>query len=188
MPLPEKVIEQLGREPTSTQGWAVGALLFSGGLLFLALLIYAGLSFGYEPYLQSRLTSEQNQMNALSQSIPASQQTQLIDYYSQIANLQSLLQTHVSAPEFFSWLEKNTEANVYYQSFTLTSGDQIALTGVGSTEADVNQQIAIFENSPEVSSVSVSNVSAPELLQSGWNFSLTLIMDPSTLSGVAPNQ
>ncbi|HEY5220915.1 MAG TPA: hypothetical protein VIJ29_02080 [Candidatus Paceibacterota bacterium] len=190
MPLPEKVIEQLGREPTGTQGWALGALFFSGGLLFLALLVYAGLSFGYEPYLQSQLTSEQNQMNALDQSIPASQQSQLIDYYSQIANLQSLLQSHVNAIQFFSWLEKNTEANIYYQSFSLTSRDQVSISAAGSTEADVNQQIAIFENAPEVSSVTVSNVSASPLLGGGggWTFSITLVMNSSVLSASASSQ
>jgi hypothetical protein len=182
MPLPEKVIEQLGREPTGTQGWAVGALLFSGGLFFLALLIYAGLAFGYEPYLQSQLQSEQNQMNALSQSIPGSDQAQLIDYYSQIANLQSLLQDHVDEVAFFSWLEKDTEANIYYQSFALTGGDRVSLAGMGLTEADVNQQIAIFENAPEVSAVTVSNVTAPETPGSGWGFSITLTIEPSALS------
>ena len=61
-------------------------------------------------------------------------------------------------PQFFSWLEKNTEANVYYQSFALASGHQVTLGGIAATEADVNQQVAIFENAPEVSSVTISNV------------------------------
>ena len=188
MPLPEKVIEKLGREPTGTQGWALGALFFAGGLLFLAIIVYVGLSFGYAPYLQSQLTTEQDQMNALDKSIPATQQAQLVDYYSQIVNLQSLLQSHVSMPEFFSWLEKNTEANVYYQSFALTAGDQVALGGIGATEADVNQQIAIFENAPEVSSVTVSNVNAPQVGGGGWSFAVILVMHPSVFSASAPTQ
>jgi hypothetical protein len=179
MPLPEKVIEQLGREPTGTQGWAFGALMFSGGLLFLAIIIYVGLSFGYEPYLKSQLTTEQNQMNALDQSVPATKQAQLVDYYSQIVNLQSLLQNHVSMPKFFSWLEKNTEANVYFQSFSLAAGHQVNLGGIAATEADVNQQVAIFENAPEVSSLTISNVAAPSLAGGGWTFNAVLVMQPS---------
>lgn len=183
MPLPEKVIEQLGREPESgTPGFAMGALLFSGGLLVLAILVYCGLAFGYEPYLQSQLTASQNQVNALNQSISAADQSQLIGFYSQIANLQTLLENHVLPLQLFTWLGQNTEANVYYQSFALSQGDQVTLTGVGATEADVNQQIAIFENSPEVSSVSVTNVSAPLLLQSGWSFDVTLVMNPAIFS------
>ena len=180
MPLPEKVIEQLGREPsTGTQGWAVGALLFSGGMLFLTLVIYFGLTLGYEPYLQSQLSSTTDKVNALDQSISTGDQAQLINFYSQIANLQALLKSHTLSSQLFSWLEANTEANVYYQSFALSSGDQVTLLGAASSEADINQQIAIFENSPQVSSVSVSNVSAPQLLGGGWTFNATLVMNPS---------
>jgi hypothetical protein len=182
MPLPEKVIEQLGRETPKTQGWALDALFFSGGILFLTVAVYFGLTVGYEPYLQSQLASAKNQVNTLGNSVSASDQSQLINFYSQIANLQTLLQRHTFSSQFFSWLEQNTEANVYYRSLALTEGDQIALSGAASTEADVNQQIAIFENSPEVSSVTVSNVTAPQLLGGGWTFNATLIMNSSVFS------
>lgn len=167
MPLPEKVIEQLGQESPKTQGWALGVLFFSGGILFLTVAVYFGLTLGYQPYLQSQLTSVKNQVNTLGKSVSASDQSQLIDFYSQIANLQTLLQRHTRSSQFFSWLEQNAEANVYYRSLALTQGNQIALSGVATSEADVNQQVAIFENSPEVSSVTVSNVTAPSLLGNG---------------------
>ena len=188
MPLPEKVIEQLGQETPTTQGWALGALFFSGGILFLTVAIYLGLTFGYEPYLQSQLASVQNQVNTLGNSVSASDQSQLIDFYSQIANLQTLLQQHTLSSQFFSWLEQITEANVYYRSLALTRGNQIALLGAASTEADINQQVAIFENSPEVSSVTVSNVTAPSLLGGGWTFSATLIMNRSVFSASSQSQ
>lgn len=188
MPLPEKVIEQLGQESPKTQGWAFGALFFSSGILFLTVAVYFGLTFGYEPYLQSQLASVKNQVNTLGNSVSANDQSQLIDFYSQIANLQTLLQRHTFSSQFFSWLEQNTEANVYYRSLAMTQGGQIALSGVAPTEADINQQVAIFENSPEVSSVAVSNVIAPSLLGSEWTFSVTLIMNPSVFLASSQSQ
>jgi hypothetical protein len=182
MPLPEKVIEQLGQEPSGTQGWATGAIFFSFGILFLSVAIYFGLTLGYAPYLQGQLKDTQGQVTTLNNSVSASQQSQLIDFYSQIANLQTLLQNHVLASHFFTWLEQNTEANVYYQSLNLTQGTQVTLSGVAKTEADINQQIAVFENSSDVSSVSVSNVTAPQLLGPGWTFNATLVMSPSVFS------
>jgi hypothetical protein len=179
MALPEKVIEQIGREPSETQGWGLGALLLSGGIFFLTLVIYVGLVFGYEPYLQSQLTSEKNQVNQLQNSISPSDQTQLIDFYSQIANLQSLLQNHALSSQLFTWLEKNTEANISYQSFSLTQGGHVSLTATAATEADANQQIAIFEASPQVSAVSISGINAPSISGGGWSFGATLTMDPS---------
>jgi hypothetical protein len=138
--------------------------------------------------LQSQLTSVKSQVDTLGNSISPSDQSQLIDFYSQIANLQTLLQKHTFSSQFFSWLEQNTEANIYYRSLALTQGSQIALSGGASSEADVNQQVAIFENSPEVSSVTVSNVTAPSLLGSGWTFSVTLIMNPSVFLASTKSQ
>jgi hypothetical protein len=179
MPLPEQVIERLGREPSQTQGWALSALFFSGGILFFTIAIYLGLTFGYEPYLQSQLTNTQNQVSALNQSVSASDQSHLIDYYSQIANLKTLLRSHVFSSQFFSWLEQNTEAHVYYQSLSMASGNQVTFSGTAQTEADINQQVAIFENSPGVSSVVVTNVRAPQLLENGWSFSAIVTMNQS---------
>jgi hypothetical protein len=59
---------------------------------------------------------------------------------------------------------------------------------VAASEADVNQQVAIFENSPEVSSVTVPNVTAPQLLGNGWTFSVTLIMNPSVFEASSQSQ
>jgi hypothetical protein len=98
------------------------------------------------------------------------------------------LQQHTLSSQFFSWLEQNTEANIYYRSLALTQGDQVALSGTAASEADVNQQVAIFENSPEVSSVTVSDVTAPSLLGGGWIFSVTLIMNPSVFSASSQSQ
>ncbi len=147
MALPQQVIEQFGREPAETQGWAFGLIFFSGGILFLIVMIYLGMTLGYEPYLQSQISKSQNQISNLNQSISVSDQSNLIHFYSQISNLKSLLQKHVLSSQLFDWLEKNTEANIYYQSFTMTSGYKVNITGYATTEADINQQVAIFDNS-----------------------------------------
>lgn len=195
MPLPEKVIEQLGRDPDKSPGWALGALLFSGGILFLAVIIYAGLTYGYEPYLNNQLTATQAKVSALTSQISPADQTQLIDFYSQIQNLQTLLQNHVLSTQFFTWLENNTEANVYYQSLSFSNENSVTLMAVAKTEADANQQIAIFENSPdEVTSVSVPSVSAPASLAAaaagtaGWTFAATLTLNPSIFLATTTTQ
>lgn len=178
MALPEQVVAQMEKEPSGSSGWAFGMLSFSGGILLLAIITYLGIAFGYDPHIQSEITNTQTQITALNQSISPSDQKNLINFYSQISNLQTLLKNHVLTSQFFSWLEKNTESNVYYQSFALNSGYKVTATGYATNEADVNQQISIFENSPEVQSVSVSNVSvAPNT--GGWNFSLLLTLSPS---------
>jgi hypothetical protein len=178
MALPEQVINQLGKEPAGTPGWAYGAIFFSGGILLLAIVTYLGITFGYDPYLQSQISNTQNEVTKLNASISPTDQANLINFYSQISNLQTLLKNHVLSSQFFSWLEKNTESNVYYQSFALTAGDKVTITGGAANEADINQQIAIFENSPEVKTVSVSSVSAAPTV-GGWNFTVSLVLNSS---------
>ena len=185
MALPEQVVEQLGREPNETQGWAFGAILFSGGILFLVVIIYLGLVYGYQPYLEKQISTTQGQLSTLNNSIAPTDQTNLINFYSQISNLKTLLKKHVLSSQLFTWLEKNTEANVYYQSLALSTGYKVNIIGHAISESDINQQISIFESSPEVKSVSVSNVGLAQGT-SGWNFTVLLTMNPSLFLPTTP--
>jgi hypothetical protein len=130
MALPQQVVEQLGKEPSQAQGWSFGVLFFSGGMLVLAIAVYLGITFGYDPYLQNEITNTQNKITALNNSISPTDQTNLINFYSQVSNLKILLQKHTLSSQFFSWLEKNTEVNVYYQSLSMASGYKFSVTGM----------------------------------------------------------
>jgi hypothetical protein len=181
MPLPEKVIEQLGKDSPKTPGWSVGLVSFSGGILFITLIVWAGLQFGYKPYFDAQTQKIEDQINAENQAISPTDQTDLIDYYSQLANIRQLLNTHVIPTNIFAWLEANTEQNVYYSSFSLANNGQVTLTANALTEGDANQQIAIFENSPQVQNMVVSGIS---LGSSGgfWQFSVTMTINPALIA------
>lgn len=180
MALPQQVIERLTRENPETPGWSLGILTFSGGILFIALAVYFGLVFGYEPYLASRVSQLNGQVDALAKSISPDDQAKFVALYSEITNLKGTLANHVFFSHFLSWLETNTEANVYYSSFAFTGGNQISLAGVAKNEADVNQQLAIFETAPAVKAMSVSSV-ALDTGNGTWKFNAILTMDTSLI-------
>lgn len=182
MPLPDKVIEQLGREPPKTPGWSFGIVMFSGTILFIVVFVYLGLTLGYEPYLNSQIKQQQDQINKLSQSISTTDQAKLIAFYSQISNLKTLLKNHVISSKMFDWLEKNTEANVSYQSMSFSQGNNLTLSGTAVAEGDLNQQLAIFEASPEVQRVNLTSVANSQAGAAGWTFNLTLVLSPSLLT------
>ncbi len=176
MALPQKVIEQLGREPSRTPGWSGQLLMFSSTIFFISLLAYFGLVFGYKPYLDSNVQKLQDQIQAFGQKIPLDQQKKLINFYAQLSNIESLLANHVIASPVFGWLEKNTETNAYFTRFSLnTQTNQLALTGIAKTMDDVSQQLAIFENRPEAKQMSVGNITLTNGL---WNFDVALSFDP----------
>jgi hypothetical protein len=181
MALPQQVVEQLSQEEAPrTPGWSFGIMLFSGSILLIVVVIFAGLRFGYEPYLTGQLNGLQGQVNDLGQSISPAQEVTLSTFYSQISNLQLLMKHHVMFSQFFDWIEKNTEANVYYNSMNFTSNDQVTLMGNAKTSADIPEQVAIFEASPDITSVVLSNVSySPSA--NDWIFNVELTMDPDLL-------
>ncbi len=178
MALPQQVVEQLSRGTQRTPGWSSGILLFSGSVLFIVALVYAGLRFGYEPYLNGQISSLRSQAQKAGQSVSPEDEATLIRFYSQISNIQSLLKNHVFFSQFLAWLEQRTEANVYYTSMAFSSGSQIALVGAAKTPVDISEQVAVFEAAPEVASVSLSSVTyAPAT--NVWNFSIVIAMRPS---------
>lgn len=180
MALPQQVIDRLSRENPETPGWSLGLLTFSAGILFIALVIYFGLTFGYEPYLASQIDQLNGQVSTLAKSISPDDQAKFVALYSEIVNLKSTLGSHVFFSHFLSWLEANTEANVYYTNLSFSSGRQITLAGVGATEADVNQQVAIFEAAPAVAAVNLSSVTLTPTTGT-WRFNVMLTMDPAVL-------
>ncbi len=175
MPLPQQVIERLSHEPVKTPGWSFGILLFSGGVLLITVLVYFGLILGYEPYLDSQISSSNTQSASLASSISTSDQAKLITFYSQVANVKAELANHVMFSHFLAWLAANTEANITFSSMSFASGNQISLAGAARSEADVNQQAAIFESSPAVKNMALSGASF-SATTGFWQFSVVLTM------------
>lgn len=176
MALPQKVIEQLGREPQSTPGWAGHVLMFSGTIFFLSLVIYFGLAFGYSNYLNTTLKTLQDQTQAFAQQVSVADQKNIVDFYSQVSNLKIILAAHVFSSQLFAWLEKNSQINVTYSSFNLNaSNSQLILGGDAKTMDDLNQQLAIFGSQPEVGKVILGSMN---FSNGAWHFEVTLRFVP----------
>jgi hypothetical protein len=177
MPLPEKAIEQLGREPPRTPGWSGQLLIFSSTVLFISVLIYVGLVFGYQTYLKSQVKKIQDQIQVFSQQIPADEQAKIASFYSQLTNLKLLLANHVVSSRAFGWLEKNTQANVYWSSFNLNvDAGSLAINGVAKSIDDLEQQLAIFQSLSEIKKMNIGSIShsSSASASSSWSFGVTL--------------
>lgn len=172
MALPQTVIEQLGREPPKTPGWSGQLLIFSTTVFTITLFIYLGLVFGYESYLQSGVQKLQDQIQTFGQQIPVDEQNRLVDFYSQIANLKSLISKHTISSRAFAWLEKNTQANAYINKFSADArGNSLDIGVRAKSMPDALQQMSIFESLPEVASIDVGNVSFGN---NWWQFDATI--------------
>src|SRR6266850_2985386 len=113
MALPQKVVEQLGREPPKTPGWSGKLLMFSGTIFFIALAIYLGLSFGYKPYLSGEIDKINADIDQFGQQVSVADQLKLLSFYSQLGNIKALLATQIVGLRAFDWVEQNTQVNTY---------------------------------------------------------------------------
>ena len=148
--------EKLRPEKLSV-GWPWRLFTFSFLVTLAAVVIYFGLSFGYKNLLESRITKLDAEIEQLSQSVSQDQQEKLIRFYSQLANLQTLLNKHIIASNVFPIWERNTNQGVYYNVSEWKMSDRrMVLEGVAVSYQVFAQQLEAFNRMPEVERVVVN--------------------------------
>ena len=122
---------------------------------------FIGLTFGYKPLLHSRVASQEAALADLGKVIPIKQQDEFVRFYSQLANLEMLLESHVSASPLFGLLESRTNAAVSYATMELRVPERkIALEGYAVNYKSFAEQLQAFTEAPEVESVIVNDSNA----------------------------
>jgi len=186
MALPEQVVERLSREPLVTPGWSGRLLMFAGTIFFLSLAVYVGLTFGYKPYLSAQVQHLDDEIKKFNEEIPSVDQNQLVVFYSQLANLNTVLKGHVTASPLFDWLEAHTQTRVMYSKFAFSAQNgQLSLTGISRGMEDFVEQIAIFQSDSMVQRITVNNVTVIPS-GGGWQFDIVLFLDPSLVGRTSP--
>lgn len=176
----QDLAEKLSREPQVKGGLPSKLLMFSVSIFIITLVVYLGMIFGYEPYLNAQLDKLNNQISVASSQISPSDQSQLVGYISQISNVKALLDNHVTASALLNYLEKNIDTNVYFNRLYLTTfNDQAQLSGMAQTMNDLVGQLAIWQSSPSITEVDFNQISAAS--QGGFSFGATLTFQPSFL-------
>lgn len=148
--LNQKPMEQYVPEtPAAGIPWR---LFTYAGLVFLAsVLIYLGLSIGYNAYLNSRIGEVEQQLKKLGTSITKEDQEKFVRFYSQLVNFNKILDNHTLSTKLFSLLEKNTNQKVRYTNFDLKVDERkLTLEGAAFSYEILAQQLASFAADPGV--------------------------------------
>ncbi|MBI3638588.1 hypothetical protein HY227_02485 [Candidatus Wolfebacteria bacterium] len=129
-------------------------LLFMVLIFGITVLVYFGIIFGYKPYLSSQIKKLDQEIAAQSKNIERDEPKALITLYSQLVNIQNLLNSHPMPSKVLEFFEKNTLQNVYYVSLNLSVPEKNAkIDGVAEDYDAVVKQLEIFRKAPEVKSV-----------------------------------
>lgn len=159
MPLNANIAERFLESEKMSVGWPWRLFVFSLFAFFLALSVFAGLKYGFHSYLdlqQKELdkTIQEESGGAISET----QQENFINFYSQLVNLQYLLNNHLKSSNIFSFLEQRTNQGVYFEGASWTATErQLRLEGITKSYDNLAQQIIAFEQSPEIEKVVLEN-------------------------------
>ena len=177
MPLPQKVIEQLGRAPARTPGWSGRMLMVSSTIFFIVLGIYVGIAFGMTPYVEGEINQLKRASEAASNAVSDDDRFKIQVLHSQIANIKTLLDRHTTLLRLLEWLERNTQENVAYNRLEVKLADNKAsFGGAAKTVKDFVDQAHRYEDDLDVESFEVRSISASE--RNGWLFDATLKFGP----------
>ena len=153
-------------------GWpwrffSVSLIIFSA-----TLLLYLGLAFGYKPFLNSSIKEKDDEMGKLSQTVNKQDQEQFIKFYSQLANLKILLDSHSVSSKVFSALEQMTNQKVFYKSANLKVPErELELDSVAESYGVLSEQLEAFNKSGGVERLTLGQSQAGE---GGVQFKATL--------------
>lgn len=183
MPLGRDNFEGLGSTGLPKRQFAVGwpwrLLLLSVVVLGLTVFVWAGLNFGYKPFLISQINKLDKEISDLGKVISPEDQENLLIFYSQIANLSQILKNHIVSSKVFPLLEQITNQKVYYNKFDLSLLDRgLSLEGQAQSLETLAQQLESFRETPEIERIAVKEA---KLSGTTAQFSLKLFLKDNFL-------
>ena len=160
-------------------GWPWRFLATAFFIFLSSLLIYFGLVFGYEPYLNSQIQSEDKELDQLAQTVSKEDREKFTQFYSQLVNLQNLLGNHIAASKAFPILERITSHKVYYRSVDLKIPErQLELDGIAESYEVLGEQLESFNQAAEMEN---SLVNQSQLVNQAVQFKATLLLKDNVL-------
>lgn len=138
-------------------GWPWRFLAVSFIIFSATAFVYAGMVFGYEPYLNNKIAEQDQAIGQLAESVSADERDQFARFYSQIVNLKNLLDNHVAGSTVFPFLESVTNKRVYYTAANLKTAERgLELDGVAADYQVLSEQLESFKRSSLVSGYSLN--------------------------------
>lgn len=149
-PISQKLLNQYEPENLPV-GWPWRFFSVSLMIFLAAVLVFLGLSLGYEPYLNSQIKETDAQIDQLLGIVSGEDQEKFAQFYSQLANLKSILDEHILSSKIFPLLEKITNQKVYYNNLNLRVPEkELELEGFADSYEVLGEQLEAFDQAPEI--------------------------------------
>ena len=142
--------------PNANVGWPSRFFSFSITIFALVFVTYLGLTFGYQTFLNQKIKEVRDELDGLEAQVTPEQKENLATLYSQVANIRTLFEEHSLASRFFDMLEAITDTEVSYLDFDMDiENREVSLSGVAASYEDLVSQLALYEQTPEIETVTL---------------------------------
>lgn len=154
--------QELSKTDKNIVGWPFKLLSFA--LIVFALVggLYLGLEYGFKGiYLSSKMKAVDNKLNSIE--FRGEQKNNLINFYSQIYNINDILSSRKIASKYVEILEKSTIKEISYDNININSANKkftIEVRGKANTFGTVAQQVELYKKIEGVKNVSFSSLSS----------------------------
>jgi hypothetical protein len=148
--LNQNPLEHLGPEKMSV-GWPWKFFVFTLILIFMVVLGYVGLSFGYRPFMESQIAEIESNLQKISKDITEVDKENLILTYSQQENLRKIIMGRIYASKIFPLMQKITHPKVYYSGLDLVlSEKKLELEGSAESYGVLSEQLAFYDKEESI--------------------------------------
>ncbi|MBI2591547.1 MAG: hypothetical protein HYW34_02630 [Candidatus Brennerbacteria bacterium] len=176
MPQYTKILSEQFASARANLGWPWKLLVFSVFIFFFSIFLYFGMFAGYKPYLDSRIKNLNQSISQLGLAVKEEDRANFLSFYSQLINLDKLLDRHVQGGTVFDLLEQYTHRDVYYQNVSvILTTNLIRLQGVSKNYEILIEQMSAFKNAPLIVRAVLDNASRES---NGVSFVIRLTVKP----------
>lgn len=172
---------ELSKQREVSVGWPWRLMTLSLVVLLTVVAVYVGMRFGFqELYLGKELKDAEETALKLTQSVTPEEQKQIFNFYSQLSNIDSLLDSRGKGIMYLDLVEKNTLKAVTYSDMDLVVSGQavtIGLDGKATSYGSIVEQIDLYKKIPGVKEVNLSGAQVAGQAVDGIQFSLQIVVN-----------
>lgn len=159
-------------------GWLSKLIRFGVILLVITIIVYLLLNFVYLSFLDKQVADLENKIQGLEQEIPKQDREEVTVFYSQLVNLQKLLESHLYSAQIFERLELITLPQVTFTNFDYDfKENRLKMDGYAQNLDIIAQQLLAFQRTSDFQKIILSDIRQTTPERS--NFGVEITFKPS---------
>ena len=146
-------------------GWLWNIFVFSVVVFTSIFLLYVSIEFGYKTFLTKKIETTQKNIDEKRDKISPENQRNLVDFYSQVYNLNKLLITHPAVSKIFNFFEENANKSVTFSKINYSKDTRIVTVAIDAETKSMDlvaSQLQALRLRPEVKEVILGSATESE--------------------------